>query len=297
MSIVITGSPNLSDIIPASRIAHESGAPLVVSFHHLTPGPWWHPYRRGGVVRCTGAWLLSQVALVITKVCGFVPSIDQVRILSESGWRFSVPVLRDEIFLESYPDRDTIETLNRPIDVCFVSRLSPMKGLYDLVSIWTEVHRRLPAARLVVGGDFESQAVEQRFRLAIEKKGLTEFITLRGHLSDRDKRDLLATSKIFAYPSYEEGWSLAVMEAAAYGCVPVVYDLPAYDYLGSATPRVPPGNAQAFAERLVDLLGDSQKRDKIAAGLEGIPRAFTVDRVASDQIAFFRTRVYRKPSH
>jgi glycosyltransferase involved in cell wall biosynthesis len=233
--------------------------------------------------------LLTQAALVITKVCRFVPSIDQVRILSESGWRFSGPVLPDEDFLDRYPDSATIEKPNRSIDACFVSRLSPYKGLFDLVSIWAEVHRRLPAAQMVVGGDFESRAVERRFRIAIEKTGLSGLITLRGHLSDGGKHDLLANSKVFAFPSYEEGWSLAVMEAATYGCVPVVYDLPAYDYLGSAIPRVPPGNVQAFAERLVDLLGDSQKREEIACRLESIPRAYSADLIARDQVAFFRT--------
>jgi hypothetical protein len=47
----------------------------------------------------------------------------------------------------------------------------------------------------------------------------------------------------------------------------------------------------AFAERLVDLLGDPQKREKTAAGLEAIPRVFSARRIASDQIAFFRARV------
>jgi glycosyltransferase involved in cell wall biosynthesis len=290
-SIVIAASPNLLDIVPARRIAERSNLPLVIAFHHLTPAPWRHPRRRGGVIRCAGAWLVNQAALVITKVCRFVPSIDQVRILSESGWRFSGPVLHDEIFLDSYPEPDTLRAHDRPIDVCFVSRLSPMKGLFDLVSIWAEVHRRLPTACLVVGGDFESPQFERQIRLAIEKVGLTEFIRLRGHLSDDDKRDLLAASKLFAYPSYEEGWSLAVMEAAAYGCVPIVYDLPAYDYLGSAIPRVPVGSATLFADRVVNLLGNNQTRDKIAASLEVIPPTFTAERTASNQIAFFRARL------
>ncbi|EQD71146.1 glycosyl transferase group 1, partial [mine drainage metagenome] len=84
----------------------------------------------------------------------------------------------------------------------------------------------------MIGGDFESDSIERRFRSAVAKEGLTGAITLFGHLSEEAKQDLLSASKLFVFPSYEEGWSLAVMEAAAYGCVPVVYDLPAYDYLG-----------------------------------------------------------------
>ncbi|MGC2290135.1 MAG: glycosyltransferase [Thermoplasmata archaeon] len=288
-SIIIAASPNLADLTLARRLSRSSGVPVIVTFHHLSPRPWWYTRRRGGIVRCTGAWLLTQTALLITKVQGFVPSIDQVRILSESGWRFSGPVLRDEIFLDDCPNYGSLTEADRPIDVCFVSRLSAAKGLFDLLPTLLEVHRRLPTVRLVIGGDFESESVERQFRLAAERKGLSGSLTLKGHLSNEAKRDLLATCKIFAFPSYEEGWSLSVMEAAACGCVPVVYDLPAYDYMGSAIPRVSPGDVKALAERLADLLRNPRKRNEVAGRLEMIPRTFTVEQTARDQIAFFRT--------
>lgn len=288
-SVVISASPNLSDILLARRLSRAARLPVVVAFHHLTPPPWWHPDRRGGLVRCVLAWFLSQAGLFVTKVLGYIPSIDQVRILSESGWRFPPPVLPDEAFLEAYPRVQSSPETNRSIDASFVSRLSPAKGLFDLLAIWGEVHCRLPDSRLVIGGDFESAAVERRFRAALGKAKLGDSVVLRGPLSDGEKQDLLSNSKLFVFPSYEEGWSLSVMEAAAYGCVPVVYDMPAYDYLGPVVPRGRPGDVRGLAKLVIDLLSNPQERNELAMNLARIPPSFTAEGVAHNQIAVFRT--------
>lgn len=287
--VAIAASPNFADIAMASRFTRGSGVPVIVACHHIPAGPWWFPSRRGGVVRCVGAWLLTQTGLLTTKVRGFVPSIDQLRILSESGWRFSGPVLPDEAFLDRLPSSTATSSRIRPVDACFVSRLSPAKGIFDLLKIWSLVHRLLPTARLEVGGDFESKAVERKVNEALDKMGLLGSVTLRGHLSAEAKQELLATARLFPYPSYEEGWSLAVMEAAAYGCIPVVYDLPAYDYLGPALPRVRPGHLVAFAAQIADLLIRPDERDKLATSLRTIPQTYTAERIAREQVNFFRS--------
>ena len=287
-SVAVAASQNIPDIAYALRIARRTRIPVVVTFHHLFPPPWWYPGRRGGVVRCTGAWLMSQLALLVTKIWGLAPSIDQVRILAESGWRFPGPILRDEIFLD---DRSLVPPKGgeaRPIDACIICRLSPNKGINDLIMVWNEVLRRLPSAKLVIGGDFESTRLEREFIKAREDQKLTKSITIRGHLTSESKRELLSASKLFVYPSYEEGWSMAVMEAAACGCVPVLYDLPAYDYLGPLAQRVPTGNREELADRIVKLLGDSRTREDSARKLKDASNSYSVKRTAQSHLDYFQ---------
>ena len=65
----------------------------------------------------------------------------------------------------------------------------------------------------------------------IERFKLSENITLSGYVSEDKKFELLRRSRIFLFLSYEEGWSISVMEAASVGTPIVAYSLPAYYYL------------------------------------------------------------------
>lgn len=287
-SIILAASANLPDVLLALRLSRRLASPVVISFHHLTPGPVWFPHRRGGFVRCTAAWSLSVFALLTSKIFGFYPAIDQPREISDRGWRFQRPVFQDEGFLEGDPDPLLAQNLSRPLDACFISRLSPYKGLSDLVPMWDVVTQNLPGTRLVVGGDFESTRVEERFLRQVRSHGLGEAITLRGHTSKDEKEKILRSAKVFVFPSYEEGWSLSVMEAAAWGAVPIVYDLPAYDYLGPALPRARPGSVADLAALTVRMLRDPGRRQETALNLQRNVQMFTAERATTRLVNYFK---------
>ena len=42
----------------------------------------------------------------------------------------------------------------------------------------------------------------------------------------------MKSSKLFIFPSYEEGWGISITEAMACGLAVVCYDLKAYDVFG-----------------------------------------------------------------
>lgn len=287
--VVLSGTSNISDILNAKRLARARRASVVVYFAHLAPPPWWFAGRRGGVPRSWAVWALGQAALALTKLRGLVPSVDQPRILSESGWVFRGPVLFDDAFLDRPPPEPATLQGTRPIEATFVSRLAPHKGLFDVPRIWALVVRQMPDARLLIAGDFESSAVERRFKSQLARERLNNSVTVEAHVSDSEKQEILAKSKIFLFPSYEEGWSLSVMEAATYGAVPVVYDLPAYDYLGPDLPKAPAGDLQEFAARAVAALSDTVLRERVASNLRKRALSYTVETVAKRQLEFLRS--------
>jgi|SRR5438034_1966598 len=47
-------------------------------------------------------------------------------------------------------------------------------------------------------------------------------VTLTGRLPDRDLKGLLGRAKVYCQPSYTEGFGVAIIEAMASGCIPVV---------------------------------------------------------------------------
>ena len=80
---------------------------------------------------------------------------------------------------------------------------------------------------------------------------------LTGFVSDETLACLYAGAVIVRIAVEVRGFGLPAVEAAAAGTPLVLSDIPAHrETLGEAAAFFPPGDAQALAERLVDLLRD-----------------------------------------
>jgi glycosyltransferase involved in cell wall biosynthesis len=100
----------------------------------------------------------------------------------------------------------------------FLGRIDRHKGIEDLIHAWEIVAKELPRARLLVigAGPFLGKAKEL-VRLA----RLENIVDFRGYVSGVEKFELLKSARLFVFPSFSEGFGLAVAEAMACG-IPVV---------------------------------------------------------------------------
>ena len=71
--IFLAISPFPSDVVTAFRLRHALRAPAAVYFHHSTPPPWWHPFRRGNLLRSTVSWAMGTASLALCKIGGLAP--------------------------------------------------------------------------------------------------------------------------------------------------------------------------------------------------------------------------------
>lgn len=169
------------------------------------------------------------------------------------------------------------ETLN----AVFVGRLSPEKGIRDLLHAWSMA--RLRAARpvklrLIGQGPQESEL--RAIALALDLGGTIEFL---GHCADVPAE--LANADLFVLPSYGEGNSNAILEAMRAG-LPIVASR-----VGGAVIQVgregerflfPPGDRQALADRLFELINDEALRIHLGAVMrDRIEKLFAIDSVAA----------------
>ena len=143
-------------------------------------------------------------------------------------------------------------------------------------------------AKLVIMGN-SSTNYGLSIKEKVQKQNLEKNILFTGFVDEERKRAILGSSKLFIFPSYEEGWSLSVMEAVKYGCVPVVYDIPAYDYLTEQATRVKLGDRDGMAIEVLDLL---QKDKSSLADINSIIlteiKKYDIHRVTAYQLAFFK---------
>jgi len=136
-------------------------------------------------------------------------------------------------------------------DACFCGRLVKRKGIYDLIAIWKCVTRRYPNSKLVIVGDGPEY---RSLSIGLKETNLFENIKLTGFVSERDKLQIMKCSKVFIFPSYEEGWGIAVAEAIACGLDVVLYDIGTYKAVEKNVIMVEKANTGKMAEIVIDLL-------------------------------------------
>jgi len=151
-----------------------------------------------------------------------------------------------------------------------VARLSPEKGIADLLEAFAELRRRSGGdVRLRIAGDGPERS---RLESQIERLEIADAVQLVGWVDYADIPAFLNALDFFAMPSVYEGFGVAAVEAMACG-LPVVasdvFGIPDVVQDGSTGYLVPPRSQQALAEALGKLVADEDARRRFGrAGRE-----------------------------
>lgn len=150
-------------------------------------------------------------------------------------------------------------------DGIFMAQFRESKGIFDLLKIWKLVCQINPEMKLGIIGKGERRITEE-FRNKLESAGLKENVDLLGFLSDSEAFALIKASKVFVFPSHEEGFGIAALEAQALGLPVVAWNLPVFDEVfPKGMIKVETGEAEEFAEKIAKLLKDKQLYRKSSA--------------------------------
>ena len=147
--------------------------------------------------------------------------------------------------------------------VAMLSRLTPNKGVDDMIDAAALVLQRHPAMRLlIVGagpGSYQPAAEDDPFVAGLKQRvrdlGLNDRIIFTGYRSDIPS--LLAQVQISVLPSLIEGLSNSVLESMAAGCAVVSTNVGGVGEAvtnGESGLLVPPSDVQSLAGALMHLL-------------------------------------------
>ncbi|TAK67099.1 MAG: glycosyltransferase [Dehalococcoidia bacterium] len=139
----------------------------------------------------------------------------------------------------------------------------PLYNIGEIIDAYADVARSQPDARLVVahGGSL----TERLQRRAREAPGRVEFI---GFIDRVALRDAMTGAEVFVSVPSSDGTSVALLQAMAAGCFPIVSDLPTQRELvedGVNGFRVPLHRPDVLAERIARALADAPLRRAAAA--------------------------------
>jgi glycosyltransferase involved in cell wall biosynthesis len=159
------------------------------------------------------------------------------------------------------PKADYAIAPGRPVTIVGLGRLHEKKGFGVLIKALRILAASAVAFDCSIAGEGPERASLQR---AVDKAGLADRIKLPGWTDD--VATYLSAADIFALPSFQEDFPLAVLDAMASG-VPIVasrIDGPK-DFLvdGETALIVPPNDAPALAEALSRLIADQGLRERL----------------------------------
>ena len=275
--IIIASSHLLYDILPAVILRRKFKSKLVVYVHHI-----FHSHRSYK----QGMWI--SISLLTEKICLFlckkadlifVYNDEVKKDLISKGFRTQRIIITGNGVEHEFID--SVKTNLDEFDGCFCGSLDKMKGVYDLIYIWEIVLRRFPKSKLVIIG--QGPEYDRLLRI-IRKKGLERNILLKGYLPEEQKISAMKSSKLFIFPSYEEGWGISITEAMACGLAAVCYDLEAYNVFGESIVRIEIANKQAMAEVVSDFLNDKSKLECAALRAKEGTKDLSWDNIASREL-------------
>ncbi len=150
--------------------------------------------------------------------------------------------------------------LARPF-VLFVGSLRAHKNVPALIRAMEDlrVKRGIPHELVLVGRR------DERETGLLERIGRTPFVRAMGELPDEDLVLLYNLAEAFVLPSFSEGFGLPVLEAMACGTPVLASDrasLP--EVVGDAGTLFDPGQIDALAGALYNVLNDKQLREKMS---------------------------------
>ena len=175
--------------------------------------------------------------------------------------------------------------------IAFIGMWAARKGAHDWANIIAHVRSEIPDAQFSFLGTMVDSRVVADEVGPPSKSGVE---SVSEYAPDELPR-LLSDCAVAAFPSYVEGFGLAVLEQLAAGIPTVAFDVPGpANVLGRNAPEllVPAGDTKSLARTICDLLRlDPSAYDSLSEICVEIAAEFDWTKIAEDTIRLYRDRL------
>lgn len=252
--------------------------PWVFLFHGSKPNWFGSPEHK----RFTCAtWLLLRRARTL-----LVLSREEARLWEAFSPRTSVHVVSNP-FLPSGGAAPRRDERDGPLKLLFAGRLTPEKGLHELLEATAQVVQEEECTLLIAG---EGEIKDDLRRRAADL-GLQDRVTFPGFLDQEELNAVYDEADMLVLPSYYgEGFPTVISEAMSHGLPVVTTPIRgAADHLVDRENVlfVPPRSPRELAQAILTLLRDGPLRRQIGENNLGKVRDFAPERVVQDYIRVF----------
>jgi glycosyltransferase involved in cell wall biosynthesis len=126
------------------------------------------------------------------------------------------------LFYSNFVDMERFSMTTLPSEkdnlVGYIGRLSPKKGIINLIKAIPQILESCPTAKFVIIGE---GTVREELEIKVKEYGLEDKVTFVHWLPESEFAEALASMKLFVLPSYEEGVPITALQAMACGTIVV----------------------------------------------------------------------------
>jgi D-inositol-3-phosphate glycosyltransferase len=204
---------------------HHWSKPLVVTFHSI------------GVIKEKGIKNWNEPDLRLTCEKKLVAKCDLIISLTElekqeiiqlcGGQLSNISVIQCGVDLDTFipmnkkKARSALQIFDNKVNLLYVGRIDPLKGLGRLLSAAALLKKRLNFRLFIVGGDDPPGQEEERLVEMARNLGIEECVIFSGRVPQKDLPLYYSAADVFVFPSQYESFGLAGLEALACG-TPIV---------------------------------------------------------------------------
>lgn len=197
--------------IVALEIAKKNNIPLIIHPHgHLD---FWALKNKSIIKKI--AYHIYEKKTIAQATAFRALSEPELKSIKDFGVKQPVALIANGINLDDYPLNIYVDKNDKPKEeyALYMARITQQKGLETLLKSWArsdlKKHLKLKIAGVNYSG-YQEQMIKLTKTLKIEKS--IEFIGVIGGIK---KTQYLANARLFILPSFSEGFSIALLEAAA----------------------------------------------------------------------------------
>ena len=237
---------------------------------------WWMP--RSLRRQCAGACAASYVTS--TTLQNRYPAPAAMHVTS-----YSSADLPDEAFVRE--PRPPCQA-DRPRRIVFVGTLEQLYKAPDVLidAVAIAVRRGADLQVTIIGEGKHRRELEAR----AGDRGLADRVRFAGHLPPGDAiRSELDRADLFILPSRQEGLPRALIEAMARGVPGIGSSTGGIPELLPSSERVPAGDADALAAKILEVLGDPERLARLSAEHLKKAREYHAEFLRPRRQAFYRT--------
>lgn len=284
----------------AATCLYKLGLPLIV-------GPWngglASPTQFPEIMKSESGWLypIRRIGSLIDWVIGTTRKARVIltatratrNALPQSCWPRCRFMLENAVDLSLFPQAPWPETPteSRPLDVVYVGRLLPMKGISMLLESLHRVREHGPIRLTIVG----TGAMESELKNQVQTLGLDECVRFTGNLPLEEIGAEIAKAHVFCLPSVRESGGAVLLEAMAVGrpVIAVDYGGPAEIVDASVGALLPATGRDdvinALTEALIDVMRQPELwRQKGEAGRRRVEEQFDWNAKIDAAMAIYR---------
>jgi glycosyltransferase involved in cell wall biosynthesis len=188
----------------------------------------------------------------------------------------------------SYSVRQKYKLQDRTL-IFSIGRIVNEKGFYTVIEAAPSLIEKYPHIIFIVAG---KGPMLDMYRHIITERGLQQFISFVGHISEEEQRAFLQESDIVLVPSLYEPFGIVALEGMLAKKPTIVSDVGGLREIiehGENGYKIEPGNACSLNEQIEHVLANTESAHRVAQnGFNLVRKEYSWKRIAADTLGVYQ---------